>query len=456
MKLKEKLARLGNAGPGSAARRDGQEPSLLSPMPDGEGSSRRRRVRVERLRSLMGGVIARQENRLNPRGPREPVPLGELPGETRETPHGPLHLVDQYLEPAHRHGMVPVQGALTVDPSVVARLALDPAFEAVDPRGWLFLDTETTGLSGGTGTLPFLVGMAWFEDQSLRLQQLFLPRPGAEAPMLHALADAIRTASAIVSYNGKSFDWPLLRTRFVMNRVPCPPIPPHLDLLHAARRVYKGRLERVRLVHVEEEVLGMTREDDVDGSEIPGIYMKYLVGDLDPRMPGVIEHNANDLIALAAILAKVAEGYEERRVADDPRDCLGYARVAERAGDAPRAREFAEAAARGGGARRTTIEASLLAARVARRAGDVAGEGAMLALGLAAAGEKADLLAAEVRLALAKHHEHRTRDLTRTLEHAAHTVPAETVQERDKRVARVEARRDRCLAEGPSGTATSQ
>jgi hypothetical protein len=412
-------------------------------MPNEDVKTRERSARIARLREMMTGVISRQQTRLREEGRRGPSPIHALPGEVRETDHGPLHVVEQYLEPSHCHGRVPIRGALSVDPSVIARLALDPALADVDPKGWLFLDTETTGLSGGTGTLPFLLGMAWFEDESLRISQLFLPRPGAEAPMLHALAARCEEASAIVTYNGKSFDWPLLRTRFVMNRVPLPRVPPHLDLLHASRRIYKKRLERVRLLHMEVEVLGMIREHDIDGAEIPGIYTQYLRGDMDPRLAVVIEHNANDLIALAAILGEVASGYTDLRWADDPRDHLGFAKVAERARDDARARAFAEAALLGGGSRDTVIEAGLLAARVARRCGDVVGEGVSLARALTVADRTNDLFAAEVHLALSKHHEHRSRDLLAAIEHARHTIPAETRVARDKRLSRLEARLSR-------------
>ncbi len=199
----------------------------------------------------------------------------------------------------------------------------------------------------------------------------------------------------------------------------------------------------MRLLHVEVDVLGMTREHDIDGAEIPGIYTQYLRGDLDPRMPVVIEHNANDLIALAAILGRIAGDFVAVREADDPRDHLGFAEVAERAKDGERARRFAEAALYGGGGREVTVPAGLLAARVARRAGDVEGEGKALSYALSMLETDGDLLAAEVHLALAKHHEHRTKDLGAALEHARHTVPAETATLSAKRVSRLEARRQR-------------
>ena len=176
---------------------------------------------------------------------------GALPGALRETEHGALHLIDEYLEPHHHHGRAPIASALQVPPERLAQLALDPALETIDLRRALFFDTETTGLAGGTGTVPFLIGIGWFEDESMRIQQLFLPEMGREAPMLHWLRERVQQSSCVVSFNGKAFDWPLLRTRFVLNRVPAPVLPPHLDLLHCARRVLRQRLRSVRLVELE-------------------------------------------------------------------------------------------------------------------------------------------------------------------------------------------------------------
>ncbi|MEM6958779.1 MAG: ribonuclease H-like domain-containing protein, partial [Myxococcota bacterium] len=151
-----------------------------------------------------------------------------LPGKRQSTPHGELHFVRQWLEPAHHHGRAPVEPARTASADLIARLALDRAFEDVDPQHMLLIDTETTGLSTGAGTLPFLVGVGFFEDASLCIEQMLLTQRSDEPALLRCLAERIESASCLVSYNGKSFDWPLLRSRFVLNRVPVPPLPPHL------------------------------------------------------------------------------------------------------------------------------------------------------------------------------------------------------------------------------------
>jgi uncharacterized protein YprB with RNaseH-like and TPR domain len=363
---------------------------------------------------------------------------GALPGQRRDTEHGELHLVDEYLEPHHHHGRAPIAEALRVSTERLAQLALDPSLEHIDIQRALFLDTETTGLAGGTGTVPFLIGIAWFEDQSMRIQQLFLPELGREAPMLHWLRERVNESSCVVSFNGKTFDWPLLRNRFVLNRVRAPVLPPHLDLLHCARRVLRPRLKSVRLVELERKVLGMHREDDISGALIPQLYFDYLDGGDVCPIAKVIEHNANDLIALAALVTELVSHFDDVHAGDDPRDHLAYAKVAERTGDQARARSFADAAARGGGESACTVEAYMLNARMARRGGDVDDEERALLEGLRVADD--DELRAAVQLALAKLYEHRRKDLERALEHAAGTALAEGEGAAERRVARLERR----------------
>lgn len=363
---------------------------------------------------------------------------GALPGEPRQTEHGELHLIDEYLEPLHHHGRAPVASALGICTERLAQLALDPSLERIDFKKALFFDTETTGLAGGAGTVPFLIGIAWFEDESMRVQQLFLPELGREAPMLHWVRERVEQCSCLVSFNGKTFDWPLLRNRYVLNRVRAPKLPPHLDLLHCARRVLGSRLRSVRLVELERKVLGMYREDDISGALIPQVYFDYLDGgDVSP-IAKVIEHNANDLIALAALVSQLVTHFDQVHRGDDPRDHLAYAKVAERTGDGARARSFASAAARGGGDAACTIEARLIEARLARRSGELEDEERALRAALDVA--DTDELRAVVCLALAKLYEHRRRDFARALKYAKATAPAEGAQASHRRAARLHRR----------------
>lgn len=384
---------------------------------------------------MIGKLIADDRRRARERAPL-PRARAALPGEAVETPDGVMHRVANYLEPSHRHGRVSIARALSVCPRTVAKLALDVELERIDPRRLLFLDTETTGLAGGTGTIPFLIGLAWFEDESLRIEQLLLRAPGEETPLLRRLAERVAEASALVSYNGKSYDWPLLRNRFVLNRVPVRQPAAHLDLLHCAKRIFKRRLGRVRLVNLEEHVLGVRREGDIDGAEIPDRFWDFVRGADGSALAPVIEHNANDLVALAAILVSVVERYEELRPEHDPADQLGVATVAVRAADHDRAARYAEAAADGGGARDVTADALWLASELARRRDDPRARCVLLHRGLEASTDD-DMRTSRFHLALAKLYEHTFRDHERALLHARGTGAAEGTADRDRRIARL-------------------
>ncbi len=376
-------------------------------------------------------------------------PPEPLPGVLEQTSSGPLHRVARYLEPAHHHGRTPIAGATRVLARTLAALALDESLGGIDPRRVLFLDTETTGLSGGTGTLPFLVGLAWFEDESLCLEQLLLRKPGEERPILERLAARMREASAIVTYNGKSFDWPLLRTRAVMNRVAVPAPTAHLDLLHCARRIFGPRLKEVRLVQMEAEVLGLRREHDIDGAEIPALFWDYVRGADGSTLTPVIEHNANDLVALAALMVALAERWDGVQPHHPPEDQLAVAKVAYRYGDHPRALSRARAAADAGGSARVTAEALVLGAQAARKTDDRRVEEAMLleALSHAVGSERAG-----VHLTLSKLYEHTLRDYARALLHLEQAEDAEEHERRAKRRTRLEKKQARASLAPPDAT----
>lgn len=269
--------------------------------------------------------------------------LCDLPGSVVETPEGPLHVRTKSLPRSHRHGLAPVDAALEATGTVVAALALDASLVSFDVGRTLFLDTETTGLAGGTGTIPFLIGCSWFDEGAVVSEQYFVREPCDERVALSALARRLADASSLVTFNGKSFDWPLLRTRFVLARIPPPKPLPHLDLLHAARRIYKRRLRECRLTVLESEVLGFVREGDVPGSMIPALYLDFLASGVAEPLAGVFEHNAQDLVAMVALVGDLVRAWS--REAEKPADDLyELGRVALRAGDRLAALAFLEAA----------------------------------------------------------------------------------------------------------------
>ncbi len=349
----------------------------------------------------------------------------------------------QLLERLHGPGWV--QGKVLVAPArearaqTLARLALDVALGEVDPRQMLFVDTETTGLHGGAGTLPFLVGLAWFEGPSLKVCQLFLGQPGEERPLLAMLAERLEAASLLVTFNGKCFDWPLLKTRFVLNRLPVPPPRPHLDLLHCSRRIFKRRLGATRLADLESQVLGFEREGDLDGAEIPAVYFDWLRRGARGRLEVVLEHNVRDLVSMAAVLTELCRRYERPSGDDAAQDCLGLAWVAFRANDLARALALARTAAERAAEARTAFEANLIAARCFERSKEWAQVVAFAAL--AAADPRVDWPdRARAHLMLARVWEHRLKDPSAALAHAQLAAAAEPAEANVRRLVRLGAR----------------
>jgi len=215
-----------------------------------------------------------------------------------------------------------------------------------DHSKWLFLDTETTGLSGGTGTYAFLIGLAWWDAGALQVEQLFMRDFAEEYSLLHELAARVAERPVLVTFNGKTFDWPLLDSRFKMTRtIPTPQLAAHLDLLHPARALWRLRLGSVRLVELERRVLdtsrlGWHREDDIASSLIPQYYFDYLRGGPPDPLVGVLRHNQMDLRGLAALFCKI-NGLLAAQAADrdgiDSLDLFGLSRFFERRGDSDRA-----------------------------------------------------------------------------------------------------------------------
>ncbi|MBN8713164.1 MAG: ribonuclease H-like domain-containing protein [Xanthomonadales bacterium] len=176
----------------------------------------------------------------------------------------------------------------------------------------LHFDTETTGLAGGTGTRAFMIGAADWIDSRLRVRQLTITSMAAETTMLRMFAGWLHTQSVLVSYNGKSYDAPLLATRYRLARLPNPLIGlRHLDLLHPVRRHWKGVWANCRLATAEHRLLGVVREDDLPGAQAPAAWLHYLRGGSAANLRRVLQHNAQDLKSLAGILACLA-GMDDR------------------------------------------------------------------------------------------------------------------------------------------------
>jgi hypothetical protein len=417
------------------------------------------------LADRIRGIVQPRANSAQARGaelgrPLEPLtqspPVqdlsGALAGEWREG----CFVVDRRWAPTARYGKEAV--------GTFAQCLDEASGEAVLFSGepparapFLFIDLETTGLSGGAGTQAFLVGCGWFEaDGAFATRQFVLTRHVDERPLLETVSDELSRAGAIVSFNGKSFDAPVLETRYLFHRLAwtggCLP---HVDVLHPARQFWKRRSQiedtSCSLITLERDVLGIRRSGDVPGFEVPGRYFQFVrTGDASPLVP-VLEHNRRDLLSLAALTARLfhlaREGAESARTG---REAIALGRVYARAGFDDRAcAAYSHALERCRSPRGVfdpvridALRLLALARRRARRYEEAASSWREL---LEVRGCP-PAIAREATQALAIHHEHRVRDLAaarlfalRSLESDEHGIPpawSAAVQHRLTRIER--------------------
>jgi uncharacterized protein YprB with RNaseH-like and TPR domain len=264
----------------------------------------------DKLKSL--GVEVGAEN-LPPPSPRKSYSIEKaLGGQLLLTRQGETFVVEERRTTGSLHGQASLE--ISARLHALADWAGEAHIGELSAQDFAFLDTETTGLSGGTGTYAFLVGVGRFEDQNFHLAQFFLRDPSEEPAQLFALEEFLAPCKAIVTFNGKTFDLPLLKTRYILQgwQAPFGDLA-HLDLLQLARRLWRNRLTSRTLANLEAQILGTTRgQEDVPGWDIPRLYMQYLRdGDPEP-LKNVFYHNAMDVISLAALMNHMAN------MLDDP------------------------------------------------------------------------------------------------------------------------------------------
>jgi uncharacterized protein len=317
--------------------------------------------------------------------PREAAPRGiplhmryELdrlvPGSEKQTAHGPCLVIEWRYPLSHRHGSATLGAALGGPPQDAAvLLARTPeeraALLSADPRRIVYLDTETTGLAGGTGTYAFLVGLARYVDDTFVVRQLFMRELREEYAVLHLLAEELAECDALVTYNGKTYDWPLLETRYALGRRAGPRRPPepavHVDLLFVPSRLWRARLESCSLAHVEHHMLGVRRGEDAPGWLIPQLYFAYLRSRDARPLAGVFRHNMLDLLSLVALFGRVAAmraggvapADEHVDAAMGPDELLALGRGFEEYGDPERALACYQASGADDGVSRTDLHA---------------------------------------------------------------------------------------------------
>lgn len=346
---------------------------------------------------------------------------GTLAGREEGTAFGPVFYRDTWHPLDHRHGAVPLRRLLDVPAPALAQLGRDPRLASVPPQRLAFIDTETTGLAGGTGTVAFLIGVGLYRDGAFLVRQYFLrdfsEEPAALAHLSRLLAGGpgrseADAAAAVVSFNGKSFDLPLLETRYLLQRSRSPLRElPHLDLLHPARRIFRQRLGDCSLATLEAAVLGHAREGDVPGHLIPSLYFEYLRSREAGPIETIIEHNRQDLLALVGLGADLARAVHDPRAWDAPApDFIGLGRICEDLGrldDAAACYEAALERGADGPSRRRALRCLALL-RKRRQEHDAAASAWTLLH------EHAPSVEALVELA--KHYEHRARNYAAAIE----------------------------------------
>ncbi len=287
-------------------------------------SERDRRDLRRRLSRLRATRRPKPANSSDPPASSAVDPSGLPEGEVVGTGRGEAYRVEQRFALDYQHGRKPLSELLTfVEGSqLAAQVARAPSLAQTPLSDLAFLDTETTGLAGGAGTLVFLIGVGRFLDGDFVLRQYFLRDPAQESGMLEALMSDLEHAAGFVTFNGRAFDLPLLEMRYVVGLRHRMQLTgwPHLDLLHPARRLWRRELPDCRLSTLERRVLGVRRtEEDVPGSEIPGMYLDYLrSGDAKP-LQRVVYHNEMDVLSLVGLTSQVLA----RHRPSDPQELSG-------------------------------------------------------------------------------------------------------------------------------------
>lgn len=261
-----------------------------------------------------------------------------VPGYWQETPFGRLFVVERRYPLTHRHGALTLRRGRDLDGEQLA--ALDPAarLDGVPPERILYLDIETSGHLGSGAAYPFLIGVGQFCDGGFRLRQYFQTEEGQETAVLRAFADCLEDFDALVTFNGATFDLPLLETRLAVHGLHGRMPPgrgirelPHLDLLRAAWRLYRDRFATCRLEELERRLLRLEREDDVPSARIPALYFRYARTRRFRALLPVFRHNALDVLSLVVLAAHLRATFAGK--APSAEDRYRLARIHEARGE---------------------------------------------------------------------------------------------------------------------------
>jgi len=227
-------------------------------------------------------------------------------GRIRTNEYGNFYLIEKKMPVSFQHGGFELGAALEVSGDAITALGGEQC-EGLRAEQLLYLDTETTGLSGGAGTVAFLIGTGFFERDEFVIRQYFMRDYNEETAMLAELQKLFAAHKGFVTFNGKAFDINLLQSRFISNRFrPSFRDFPNVDLLYPSRRVWGLKLESCRLSSLEESILGQYRQDDIPGAQIPSVYFKYVEDRDASEIKRVISHNELDILSMVSLLTKLS------------------------------------------------------------------------------------------------------------------------------------------------------
>jgi len=267
-----------------------------------------------------GGLRQRLDRVLEPKKvyrKKEIFPIEQLvKGEVISTPDGETFQVKEYFPSHYRYGEVTLTEILDIPTYPAHLLSKDERLRELDLRKALFLDTETTGLSGGTGTFAFMIGLGFFQEDGFLIHQFFMRDYSEERASLSMLRDLLNSFQFLVTFNGRHYDIPLLETRFILSRMNSKIREmPNFDLLYPSRKIWKGAYDNCRLITLESQLLGMERVDDVPSAWIPYLYFDYLQTGDARRIHPVFYHNQMDIFSMVALAGRIHLVYHDPQAA---------------------------------------------------------------------------------------------------------------------------------------------
>lgn len=278
---------------------------------------------LERIYSHKKGVKHFPDTRLQ----QQSSGLEELVGgRWINTSFGDIFRAEYSWDLNELYGNCNLSTIFSIEPSVFSDI-----FNTPTPPSWeslVFLDTETTGLSGGSGTVAFIIGIGFIKNGLFYVYQYFISRLSHEEGMLERVRTLLDDFHTLVTYNGKIYDVPLLNTRFVMNHLP--PLDsetPHGDLLHHSRNLWKFSQENCKLTTLERDKLGYVRDEDIPGEMIPGVYFEYIRLNRVDMLTKVFIHNRWDIITMLAILIRILESHKRLQAEENPLDDYAKGRL---------------------------------------------------------------------------------------------------------------------------------